>query len=294
MAIHSNVLAWRIPGTGETGGLPSMGSHGVGHDWSDFAAAASGWRVGTRKGWETEVWDARFGSVFFIICFTLNFSTLSDDDHMSLFCRASGRLGKSWNSNLRNLNPSFLELLNEGGSQVPVSNLRLEGCTFGNFLYPFNSQPWGCHLTDPPVSSCFVSSPRSGQPIPGDAPLELPERNSSVRFRNTSGLPREDRALEWASRSTWFWSLGGALEDSGLSPDKHPCVRRKDGRLGRAWRAPLWARATDRLLLASVSPSALGELSSYLLLQKWFPPPHIALIPSLPHIKSWFFFLGWI
>ena len=73
------------------------------------------------------MWDARFGSVFFITCFTLNFSTLSDDDHMSLFCRASGRLGKSWNSNLRNLNPSFLELLNEGGSQVPVSNLRLEG-----------------------------------------------------------------------------------------------------------------------------------------------------------------------
>ena len=32
MATHSNVLAWRIPGTGETGGLPSMGSHRVGHD----------------------------------------------------------------------------------------------------------------------------------------------------------------------------------------------------------------------------------------------------------------------
>ena len=32
MAAHSSVLAWRIPGTGEPGGLPSMGSHGVGHD----------------------------------------------------------------------------------------------------------------------------------------------------------------------------------------------------------------------------------------------------------------------
>ena len=32
MATHSSVLAWRIPGTGEPGGLPSMGSHGVGHD----------------------------------------------------------------------------------------------------------------------------------------------------------------------------------------------------------------------------------------------------------------------
>ena len=32
MAIHSSTLAWRIPGTGEPGGLPSMGSHRVGHD----------------------------------------------------------------------------------------------------------------------------------------------------------------------------------------------------------------------------------------------------------------------
>ena len=40
MATHSSVLAWRIPGTGDPGGLPSMASHRVGHDWSDFAAAA--------------------------------------------------------------------------------------------------------------------------------------------------------------------------------------------------------------------------------------------------------------
>ena len=39
MASHSNVLAWRIPGTGEPDGLPSMGSHRVRHDWSDLAAA---------------------------------------------------------------------------------------------------------------------------------------------------------------------------------------------------------------------------------------------------------------
>ena len=39
MATHSSVLAWRIPGMGEAGGLPSMGLHRVGHDWSDLAAA---------------------------------------------------------------------------------------------------------------------------------------------------------------------------------------------------------------------------------------------------------------
>ena len=41
MATHSSVLAWRIPGTGEPGGLPSMGSNRVGHGWSDLAAAVA-------------------------------------------------------------------------------------------------------------------------------------------------------------------------------------------------------------------------------------------------------------
>ena len=41
MATHSSVLAWRTPGMGEPGGLPSMGSHRVGHDWSNLAAAAA-------------------------------------------------------------------------------------------------------------------------------------------------------------------------------------------------------------------------------------------------------------
>ena len=41
MATHSSVLAWRTPGTGEPGGLLSMGSHRVGHDWSDLGGAAA-------------------------------------------------------------------------------------------------------------------------------------------------------------------------------------------------------------------------------------------------------------
>ena len=51
MATHSSVLAWRIPGTGEPGGLPSTGSHRVRHDWSDLAAAAEPWQKGRGK-WE--------------------------------------------------------------------------------------------------------------------------------------------------------------------------------------------------------------------------------------------------
>ena len=46
MATHSSVLAWGIPGTGEPDRLPFLGSHRVGHDWSDLAAAAVGGVVG--------------------------------------------------------------------------------------------------------------------------------------------------------------------------------------------------------------------------------------------------------
>ena len=45
MATHSSVLAWRIPGTAGPGGLPSMGSHRVGHDWINLAVAAAARRV---------------------------------------------------------------------------------------------------------------------------------------------------------------------------------------------------------------------------------------------------------
>ena len=51
MATHSSVLAWRIPGTGESGGLLSMGSHRVGHDWSDLAAAAAATDIMWRRQW---------------------------------------------------------------------------------------------------------------------------------------------------------------------------------------------------------------------------------------------------
>ena len=55
MATHSGVLAWRIPGTGEPGGLPSMGSHRVGHDRSNLAAGAA---AGTLEDVSTLVFSA--------------------------------------------------------------------------------------------------------------------------------------------------------------------------------------------------------------------------------------------
>ena len=57
MATHSSVLAWRIPGKGEPGGLPSMGSHRVRHDWSDLAAAVAA--AAAAMGWSIWWWSRR-------------------------------------------------------------------------------------------------------------------------------------------------------------------------------------------------------------------------------------------
>ena len=61
MAPHSSVPAWRIPGTGEPGGLPSPGSHRVGHDWSDLAAAAALFKIQNSCVWDscTDPWHMR-------------------------------------------------------------------------------------------------------------------------------------------------------------------------------------------------------------------------------------------
>ena len=71
MATHSGVLAWRIPGTGEPGGLPSMGLHRVGHDWSDLAAAAavrlSGCYSGQGESYLTSVSTADVKSQIYVI-----------------------------------------------------------------------------------------------------------------------------------------------------------------------------------------------------------------------------------
>ena len=59
-ATHSSVLAWRIPGMGKPGGLPSMGSHRVGHDWSNLAAAAAAYSSSPRSYQLSTVYDPYF------------------------------------------------------------------------------------------------------------------------------------------------------------------------------------------------------------------------------------------
>ena len=70
MATHSSVLAWRIPGKAEPGGLTSVGSHRVGHDWSDLAAAAAAaasheqgfnkWFLFKNPSWEVWLWSQEY------------------------------------------------------------------------------------------------------------------------------------------------------------------------------------------------------------------------------------------
>ena len=71
MATHSSVLAWRIPGTEEPSGLLSMGSHWVGHDWSDLAAAAAAaaaWLVIIKKSDKSKFWQGCGEIVMLIYC----------------------------------------------------------------------------------------------------------------------------------------------------------------------------------------------------------------------------------
>ena len=68
MATHPSILAWRIPGTEEPGALPSMGSHRVGHDWSDLAAAAAAGKPGvpTAHGvTKTQTWPGNWTTALF-------------------------------------------------------------------------------------------------------------------------------------------------------------------------------------------------------------------------------------
>ena len=60
MATHSSVLAWRIPGTREHSGLPSMGSQRVRHDRSDLAAAVDG-STAQREGYLTCAFEGTWG-----------------------------------------------------------------------------------------------------------------------------------------------------------------------------------------------------------------------------------------
>ena len=107
MATHCSVLAWRIPGTGKPGGLPSMGSHRVRHDWSGLAAAAATMTLcarqqgrhrykeqtfglcGRRRGWDLREWH---WNMFIITCIIDRQSRFNTRDRVL----RAGALGWPW------------------------------------------------------------------------------------------------------------------------------------------------------------------------------------------------------
>jgi len=89
MATHSSVLAWRIPGMGEPCGLSSMGSHRVGHDWSDLAAAVKGmiflvviygcesWTIKKAESWRTDAFELWYWRTHLRVPWTARWSSQS-------------------------------------------------------------------------------------------------------------------------------------------------------------------------------------------------------------------------
>ena len=105
MATYSNVLAWRISGTEEPGGLPSMGSHRVGHDWSDLAAAP-------KREWRLKIFNLDSNiNLFMWPCANSekavapHYSTLAlkipwTEEPGRLQCMGSWRVGHDWATSL--------------------------------------------------------------------------------------------------------------------------------------------------------------------------------------------------
>ena len=113
MATHSSFLAWRIPGTVEPDGLPSMGSHRVGHNWSNLAAAAAfTWRrprqptpvllPGKSHGWRSLVgcspWGHKELATTEQLHFSFSFSCIGDGNGTQLQCSCleNPRDGEAW------------------------------------------------------------------------------------------------------------------------------------------------------------------------------------------------------
>ena len=98
MATHSSVLAWRIPGTGEPGGLPSMGSHRVGHNWSDLAAAAADMYSRTLGNTSKNLknWTSHIHHPAISIFYTYSISFLLRNTKLRPFCTLSPAFIGQW------------------------------------------------------------------------------------------------------------------------------------------------------------------------------------------------------
>jgi len=105
MATHSSVLAWRIPGTGKPGGLSSMGSHRVGHDWSDLAAVAAA----------------------YILLFILNFGSEIHITKKIILCKQNWQIFSYYNfSSVTQSCPTLCDPMNHSTPGLPIYYQLLE------------------------------------------------------------------------------------------------------------------------------------------------------------------------
>ena len=175
MATHSNVFAWRIPGPGKPGGLPSMGSHRVGHDWSDLAAAAAA----VPAPIAAELID------FYLLtrlCISPNVESnrlLSLQDFLTAYLM----------NPLSSFSVLYL-LLSHGHSAL---NYLFE------FLFLFISFPSKLRIP-PPL--CFYSSANPTL-LPNPAPVSLP----SFKFSRLTPFDAFCSCIPQWSHTTWSWFL---------------------------------------------------------------------------------------
>ena len=96
MATHSSVLACRIPGTGEPGGLPSVGSHRVGHDWSDLVVVVVVYLFSSGSSWVRNQTRVSWISCGFFTNWAIREANLSNCSHYS---KVFGHMSVEGNSN---------------------------------------------------------------------------------------------------------------------------------------------------------------------------------------------------
>ena len=141
MATHSSVLAWRIPGTGEPGELPSMGLHRVRHDRSDLAApAADKYYFIFEQAW--------------LCLHIININCLK-----ILIQKESLKITRKWVqfSSVAQLCPTLCDPMNCSTPSFPVHHQLPELAQT-----PASSSPW-CHPASHPLSSPSPPSPNPSQ-----------------------------------------------------------------------------------------------------------------------------------
>ena len=143
MATHSSVLAWRIPGTGEPGGLPSMGSHRVRHDWIDLAAEV----VPTGSGW---LW-LQVGSGFSKTCVSPLVLILSRNVFIK---RISFWNYDHWQFALE---PPKSKIASEAALIKTIIQVKLSSVQFSRSVMSNSLQPQGLQHARPP---CPSTTPR--------------------------------------------------------------------------------------------------------------------------------------